>query len=217
MKIFALQNAALSAAVTVRVSPAEVISIYGPGIGPATPVSAAPVNGFYPTTLAGVQVSVNGADIPLLYVSANQINVIVPMELPINAASTFQVTNGTSVSPGYPAWIVASSPEALGPVINQDGTINSQSNPAPGGSIVSFYATGWQSNFAPFADGQIATATQDTCRGRCTAFAMDGIGGFFGFHPPRDGIVWRRRSRVRRRNYSIQRATRHAHYLLVAF
>jgi uncharacterized protein (TIGR03437 family) len=180
VKIFALQNATIQAPVTARVSPAEVVAIFGPGIGPATPVSATPTQGFYPTTLGGVQVAINGVNIPLLYVSANQINAIVPMELSSNVTATFQVTNGTAVSPAYPAWIVASSGEAFTPVINQDGTINSQSNPAPGGSIVSFYATGWQSNFAPFADGQVATAAQDTCLGTCTAGASTGGGGPIG-------------------------------------
>ncbi len=183
VKIFALQNAALAQAVTARVSPAEVIAIYGTGIGPVTAVSATPAKGFYPTTLGGVQVSVNGVNVPLLYVSQSQINAVVPMGLSINAASTFRVTNGAVVSPDYPAWIVANSPEAFGPVINQDGTLNSQSNPAPGGSIVKFYGTGWQSNFAPLADGQVATAMQDTCLGACTASASSGTfepGGFGG-------------------------------------
>jgi uncharacterized protein (TIGR03437 family) len=177
VKIFALQNASLQAAGTARVSPGEVIAIYGPGIGPAAAASATPSKGFYPTTLGGVTVSVNGVNIPLLYVSANQINVVVPMALASNAAVTFQVTNGTAVSPAYPAWIVASSAGAFTPVFNQDGTLNSQSNPAPGGSIVTFYATGWQSNFAPFADGQVATAMQDTCLGTCTASASTGTVG----------------------------------------
>jgi uncharacterized protein (TIGR03437 family) len=49
-------------------------------------------------------------------------------------------------------------------VINQDGTINSMSNPAPGGSIVTFYVTGFQSSFPPLADGQVATvANNDAC------------------------------------------------------
>src|SRR6202035_5695681 len=141
MKIFDLQNAA-GGSVTARISPAEVIAIYGPGIGPTTAVTATPANGFYPTTLGGVQVTVNGVNIPLLYVSSNQINAVVPMELSSNASSTFRVVNGTAVSPDYPVWIVDSTPEAFAPVINQDGTLNSQSNPAHGGSIVTFYATG---------------------------------------------------------------------------
>jgi uncharacterized protein (TIGR03437 family) len=177
VKIFAFQNAAGAAVVTARVSPAEVIAIYGPGIGPAAAVSAMPANGFYPTTLGGVQVTVNGVNIPLLYVSSNQINAVVPMEVSSNASSTFRVVNGTAVSPDYPAWIVASSPEAFTPVINQDGTLNSQSNPAPGGSIVSLYTTGWQSSFAPLADGQVASAMQDACLGTCTASASTGAIG----------------------------------------
>ncbi len=52
-----------------RVSPSEVISIFGFGLGPTAPVSATPKNGFFPTSLGGVQVLFNGAAIPLLYVS----------------------------------------------------------------------------------------------------------------------------------------------------
>jgi uncharacterized protein (TIGR03437 family) len=58
----------------------STLAIYGPGIGPAAAVNAAPVNGFYPSTLSGVQVTVNGTNMPLLYVSASQISAVVPME-----------------------------------------------------------------------------------------------------------------------------------------
>ncbi|MGD1097738.1 MAG: SBBP repeat-containing protein [Bryobacteraceae bacterium] len=161
--IFAFQNA-FGGNVTTRLSPTEVVAIYGPGIGPATALSATPTNGFYPTTLGGVEVSVNGANIPLLYVSANQINAVIPMEVTANSAATVRVTNGSAVSADYPIRIVGSSPKAYPTVINQDGTINSNSNPAPAGSIVTFYVTGFQFNFAPFADGQVATvANNDAC------------------------------------------------------
>ena len=170
-KIFDFENGAGSLA-TARISPAEVISIFGPGIGPATPATATPANGFYPTTLAGVEVSINGVKIPLLYAAANQINAVVPMGLSSNASATVQVTNGTIVSPGYPVWIVADTPLAFSPVMNQGGTVNSQTNPAKTGSIVTFYATGWQSNFSPLADGQVATVAQDACLGSCVGGAM---------------------------------------------
>ncbi len=81
MSIFAFQNV-FGGDPTPRISPAEVVAIYGPGIGPATAVTAVPVNSVYPATLGGVQVTVNGANMPLLYVSANQINAVLPMELP---------------------------------------------------------------------------------------------------------------------------------------
>jgi uncharacterized protein (TIGR03437 family) len=168
--IFALQNA-FGGNVTTRLSPTEVVAIYGPGIGPATALSATPTNGFYPTTLGGVEVSVNGTNIPLLYVSANQINAVFPMEVTANSAATVRVTNGTAVTANYPVRIVGSAPHANPTVINQDGTLNSNSNPAPAGSIVTFYVTGFQFNFAPLADGQVATvANNDAC------FALESAG-----------------------------------------
>jgi uncharacterized protein (TIGR03437 family) len=170
-RIFYFGNAAGSMA-TARISPAEAIAIYGPGIGPATAAAAVPANGFYPTTLAGVEVSVDGVKIPLLYAGPNQINAVVPMELSSNAAATVRVTNGAIVCPGYPVWIVANAPQAFGPVFNEDWTINSQTNPAKTGSWVTFYATGWQSTFSPLADGQVATTAQDACLGRCGAGGM---------------------------------------------
>ena len=195
---------------TARISPAEVIAIYGPGIGPTTAVTATPANGFYPTTLGGVQVTVNGVNIPLLYVSSNQINAVVPMELSSNASSTFRVINGTAVSPDYPVWIVDSTPQAFAPVINQDGTLNSQSNPAHGGSIVTFYATGWQSSFSPLSDGQVAKHGPGCllrhlhceCVHTSVPFYQPALS-------PRHRLVRRRRSRARRRCHSIQRPARH--------
>lgn len=172
MKIFGLQNAALGN-FTDRVSPAEVVAIYGPGIGPATPVTAVPQNGFYPTSLGGVQVTANGVNIPLLYVSSNQINAVMPMSLAFNTSVAIHVTNSGAASPDFPLWIDYSAPLAFPVTLNQDGTINSQSNPAGAGSIVSFWATGWQSNFAPLADGQVATGAQDVCLGNCQASALN--------------------------------------------
>jgi uncharacterized protein (TIGR03437 family) len=164
--IFAFQNVAGSE-MTARISPAEIVSIFGPGIGPATAVTATPSGGFYPKTLAGVEVAINGTDMPLLYVSANQINAVVPMEISTGAGATVHVTNGTTTSPDYPVWILAATPQAFPAVLNQDGTINSFSNPAKSGLILTFYATGWQSDFSPLADGQVATTAQDACKGTC--------------------------------------------------
>jgi uncharacterized protein (TIGR03437 family) len=162
MKITDFQNAA-GGSVTARISPAEIIAIFGQGIGPATAASATPSSGFYPTTLGGVQVTINGMNMPLLYVSSSQINAVVPMELAVNSAATVRVVNGTTTTPGFPVWILASAAEAFPPVVNQDGTINSATNPAKSGSTVTFYATGWQSSFSPLTDGQVAPAAQNVC------------------------------------------------------
>ena len=59
------------------VTPMEIVSIYGIGIGPKTPVTARPSAGVYPTSLGGVQVFFNHQPAPLLYVSGNLINTVV--------------------------------------------------------------------------------------------------------------------------------------------
>jgi streptogramin lyase len=73
---------------TGTVSPGEIISIFGLGLGPTTPVTATPANGLFPTSLGGVQVLVNGTPIPLLYVSASQINAEIPLGIASGALPT---------------------------------------------------------------------------------------------------------------------------------
>jgi uncharacterized protein (TIGR03437 family) len=121
------------------------------------------VSGFYPKSYGGVQVTIDGLSMPLLYVSANQMNAVVPMGLTSGTAASIRITNGTTTTPGYPVWIDASAAQLFSPVLNQDGTINSQQNPAKSGTAVSLFGTGWQSSFAPLTDGQVATAAQDAC------------------------------------------------------
>lgn len=171
MKIFSVQSAVAGSS-SARVSPAEVVAIYGPGIGPAAPVSASPGSGRYPTSLGGVQVSVNGVNVPLLYVSENQINAAMPAGLTVNSSATIHVANGSSVTADFPLWVVASTGVAFPTVFNQDWTVNSGTNPAKPGSILIFYGTGWQPTFAPLADGQTATVAQDFCLGACQASAL---------------------------------------------
>jgi uncharacterized protein (TIGR03437 family) len=163
ISILGIQNG-FGGSLSGQISPAEVISIYGQQIGPVSPVTAVPTNGFYPTTLGGVVVSINGIDIPLLYVSSTQINAVVPMSA---VASTMQVTYSSTTSPAFPLQIVNSTATAYPAVLNQDGTINSQTNPAKAGSIITFYATGFQTNFYPLADGQVATVAHDYCGTLC--------------------------------------------------
>jgi uncharacterized protein (TIGR03437 family) len=162
-RIFGFQNA-FGGNITARLAPGEVISIYGPGIGPVTPVTATPANGFYPKTLAGIQVTFNGVAAPLLYAGPNQINAVVPMGVTVKTAAIVQVGSG----PAYPVWIDAGEAMAYPVVLNQDGSVNSYLNPAIFSSVVSVYATGWQSSFPGLADGQIATTAAFDCPA-CTA------------------------------------------------
>jgi uncharacterized protein (TIGR03437 family) len=152
--ILAVTNSAVPNAASGQVSPGEIISVFGSNLGPPTPVQAS-ISGLtaYPTQLAGVQVLVDGLAAPLLYVSASQINAIVPFGSGGSKSIKLVVVNkGDTSNPGQ-LGVVTATPGVfttqnqyqgypVAAALNQDGTINSKSNPAAPGSIVSIFATG---------------------------------------------------------------------------
>ena len=176
-RIFGIANAAFGPA-GGRLAPGEVISIYGPHIGPATPLSGVPdASGFLPKMLGGVQVFMNGSPITLLYVSDSQVNAVAPQNLSFGA--TIRVAgNGVNTSE-FALTVVDSDPQVFqrgdgsADAVNQDGTINSPDHPAKQGSIVAIWVTGTGSPpfFVPLQDGQIATAAQDL---ECCAVSAQG-------------------------------------------
>jgi uncharacterized protein (TIGR03437 family) len=154
------------ASLTGRIAPGELISIYGPHIGSATPVQATfNTAGFLPTTLSGVSVTIGGVPAPVLYASDSQIDVVVPIGSPAGL-SDIAVTSATPrlrvmKVPAAPAIFL--NPDGTAAALNQDGTINSLRNPAPGGSIISIWVTGTGANFFPLADGQMANSANNNC------------------------------------------------------
>jgi len=170
MRVFGVVNAAYGT-LTGQIAEGELIAIFGPHIGPAQPVTAAPDStGVLPNALAGVQVLIldaagNPSPLTLLYVSDSQINAVVPFG--ISDVSGLRVVNGTVSSPIFPVAQIDADPEIFrnpdgSPVaINQDGTINSASHPAPLGSFVSIWITG--AGIAAEANwGKISTAARNT-------------------------------------------------------
>jgi uncharacterized protein (TIGR03437 family) len=170
-RALSIVNAA-SNLLTGTIAPGEIISIYGLGLGPTTPAAATPENGMYPTSLGGVQVLVDGNPIPLLYVSASQINAEIPSSIDLGGLTypfaIVQVTNNSVPLPDFHLAIAGSlfaafdNPGGSLAVINQDGTLNKMANPAPPGSVVSIWATGFGAA-APPADGAVATAANNYC------------------------------------------------------
>ena len=168
-RIMGIANSA-QGQVSGRIAPSEVVSIFGSGLGPSTPVSAAPENGSFPTTLAGVQVLVNGVPIPLLYVSSSQINAEIPSPLSgvVNDSALIQVINGSAMLPDFRVSVddiifgIFINSDGSAKAVNQDGTVNSQSKPAPAGSIVSVWGTGLANPIAPVT-GAVEASAADWC------------------------------------------------------
>ena len=137
------------------IAPGELITLRGLGIGPEVGVEGMLQSGvrfpaIFPAALAGVQVLFDGVPSSLLYVQSRQINVQAPFELTVNSTPKIQVSyngvlsNGTTVrvAAAVPGIFFASYNSKQGAILNEDGTQNSESNPAKRGSLVSVFGTG---------------------------------------------------------------------------
>jgi uncharacterized protein (TIGR03437 family) len=145
------------------IAPGEVVAIFGQGLGPAAGAFATlDVQGNLPTNIAGASVTFNGTPAPLLYVSAHQVNAIVPFEVTGSAEVQLQYQGASStpvqmyVSSAVPSIFTQGARGAgQAAALNQDGSLNSPSNPALRGSIVSVWATGLGLMDPPYPDGHV--------------------------------------------------------------
>jgi uncharacterized protein (TIGR03437 family) len=151
-----IYNAASGAAGAI--APGEIITIGGNQLGPATPAGGVSFqvssSGTVASTLAGVQVLFDGNPGTPTFVSASQINVVVPYEIAGRVSTNITVSyNGMASTPiqqllaSYAPSLFTSSFTGSGQVaaINQNGTINGTGSgfaPAPQGSVIQLYGTG---------------------------------------------------------------------------
>jgi uncharacterized protein (TIGR03437 family) len=134
------------------IGPGEIISIFGTNAGPSTPQTfTLTTAGTVPTTLGGVTVTFNNVSAPLIYVSATQINAIVPYEVAGQTTVPVEVQFGGMTSAILQANVVATDPgifslsqggSGQGAILNQDYSVNGASNPAAKGSVIQIFATG---------------------------------------------------------------------------
>ena len=159
-----------------------------------------------PITLADEQVMFNDAAAPLYFVSPGQVNFLVPMNAPVTGTadveivqvSTGQVLGAASVAMAEvsPAIFCGASGGCFlnggfyqAAVLNQDFSVNSATNPAARGSVISIYCTGQGAlNNAP-ADGAAApgppnfATTPQTPRVAIGSCFVDDCGPLLGGDP----------------------------------
>jgi uncharacterized protein (TIGR03437 family) len=149
------------------ISPGEIVTIFGNGIGPATPTTGTSftptASGTVPTTLANVSVKFNNVASPLIFVAPGQINAIVPYEVAGQTTVPVVVTNNGTASASFTVPVTATTPSIFslaengsgqGAILNSDLSVNGTSNPAARGTIVAIYATG---------EGQLVPAGTTGC------------------------------------------------------
>jgi len=132
------------------VSPGEFVTLFGTGFGSQSgTASSFPLE----TTLAGVQVSINGFPAPIYSVvggSSPLINAIVPFEV-TGSTATFVVTVGSSKSNSVTVPLASTAPGVFsvppngissGAIRHADGTVVNASSPATREEIVAVYVGG---------------------------------------------------------------------------
>ena len=122
------------------VAPGALISLFGSNLATGKgQAQELPL----PTNLLGSMVFINGIAAPLLYVSPSQINAQVPYEIPPNTSATISVNVNNAASSNSTVAVGEVAPAIFpGAIVNTNGTVVADNNPAQPGEIVAIFATG---------------------------------------------------------------------------
>jgi uncharacterized protein (TIGR03437 family) len=130
------------------VAPGSLASAFGEFTGVAQgQAEALPL----PVTINNVQVVIDGAPAPLVFVSPGQINFQMPRATPAGNVPARVTVGGNNVATGMvdvlptgPGLFILDPAEATQPgaVLNQDSSVNGQAERAQRGSVIQIFATG---------------------------------------------------------------------------
>ena len=150
------------------VAPGEIVTVFGKGLGPTneTALLAIDSNGRVADYLGDTQVLFDGIPAPVIFVTDQQVSVVVPFDVAGRPTVEMLLTHLDQISPPVELSVQAISPalftidasgEGPGAILNQDFTLNTPANPASHGSVVMLYGTGsglWQDGNV---DGELVT------------------------------------------------------------
>ena len=164
--IAAVVNAASYAAGSV--SPGEIVTIVGSGIGPDALQNYSIAAGRFGTQVSGTRILFDGVPAPIIYVSAKQVAVVVPYAVAGRTQTLVTAEYNGLTSPAFPVPVTGAVPGLFsadssgagqGAILNQDTTYNSASLPAFRGSVVVLYGTGEGQTAPGGIDGLIAATS----------------------------------------------------------
>jgi uncharacterized protein (TIGR03437 family) len=167
------------------VAPGELVVIFGSNLGPGTLAGLQLDNqGNVATSLAGTQVLFDGVAAPMIYTLASQVSVVVPYEVSGKSSTQVQVVyhGQTSASISIPVanaipgiFTADSSGKGQGALDNQNGSVNSPSNPAAAGSIIFLYVTGEGQTSPGGVDGKPGAAPLPTPMAQPVTATIGGV------------------------------------------
>ena len=151
---------------TPAVAPGEIVAVFSKNtIGPDSSTPGQIQEGKVTTSLAGTRILFDGVPAPLLLAQQDFALAIVPASVSGKSTTVVQVErNGVQLGGGFLHSVQQTFPgiftaDASGKgqiaANNEDSSLNSSSNPAAAGSILSFYVTGGGLPQKPLADGQV--------------------------------------------------------------
>lgn len=179
-----------------NVSPGSLATVFGTNLAAASAsASAVPL----PTTLGDVTVAVNGQAVPLLYVSALQINFQLPYQTPLGHASVV-VNNGSVSSARFLFNVTAAAPGIFSSptgaphaaAVNPGVAANDPGHPAAPGSVITVYLTGQGPLDNPVPTGAAAPLTpvsKATLPFSATIAGQDAFVQFLGLTPDYVGLA----------------------------
>jgi uncharacterized protein (TIGR03437 family) len=151
---------------SATLSPGELVTLYGTGLGPSVPQQAIPgPSGTFGSELGGVRVLFDNIPAPLLMISEDRLSAVVPFELSPRSTVEVQVERDgvktdpvelpfVDVAPG----IFQSGITNLAFVLNEDQSVNSPTNRAKRGSVITFWVTGLGAIRPSVPDGTVTPA-----------------------------------------------------------
>jgi uncharacterized protein (TIGR03437 family) len=153
VQIAAVVNAASYSPTQMAVAPGEIVALYGSNLGPAkgVPMQVNPDGKTVATSLGGATVLFDNVPAALTYVSATQVNAVVPYGVAGKISTQVQAQYQGAISPAVPIGVQAAAPglfsldgsgNGAAAVLNQDYKVNSALVPAARGSVVMIYCTG---------------------------------------------------------------------------
>ena len=166
-RIMGIANAA-GPGVSSRLAPGELMSLYGPSIGsPEAAFTRVGDDGLVTTELGGVEVRFNGTPGRMLYAGPLQINVAAPFiwgqgdSVLVEVLHEGDLWSSLTLHPAdaQPGVFPVLSTGYVAAALNQDQTVNSRTNPAAPGSIVTIFLSGMGEMMgAAYQDGQVFDA-----------------------------------------------------------
>ena len=127
------------------VAPGSIVTLFVQNAGPDTEASADgidPATGKQPLRLSGVQVYFDDIPAPLFLVSAGRLDAQAPFEIADKALVPVRVKYKGTSSAAAIVPVRPTDPGLYEEVLNPDGSINGEENPASAGSAVTLFATG---------------------------------------------------------------------------